>query len=62
MMERVVVKRGDRVMITGASGGVGVMAVQLARERVGKEGKVVVSCGEDKIERIVALGCADEVH
>ena len=57
MLNRAVVQAGDRVLITGASGGVGSALVQLARRR-GAE--TVALCGEAKAEAVRALG-ADHV-
>jgi len=37
-------RRGDRVLITGASGGTGTLVVQAARAAVGDEGLVVGTC------------------
>jgi alcohol dehydrogenase len=58
MIVRGRVKAGERVLVLGASGGVGVACVQLAK-MVGAE---VVACAsrEDKLERLSALG-ADHV-
>jgi D-arabinose 1-dehydrogenase-like Zn-dependent alcohol dehydrogenase len=53
-------KRGDRVLVNGASGGVGTMAVQLARDVVGPEGVVVGICSGKNAEMVRGLG-ADEV-
>ena len=55
MIERADVKPGDRVLITGASGGVGSAAVQLAARR-GTE--VVAITSASKSAAIIALGAA----
>ena len=57
MMVRSDVRRGDRVLITGASGGVGSAAVQLAKLR---GAQVVAVCGRDKMSQVKEIG-ADEV-
>nr|WP_067290250.1 alcohol dehydrogenase family protein [Marinobacterium profundum] len=57
MLERADLKQGERVLITGASGGVGSAAVQLAKRR---GAHVVALCGADKRSAVLALG-ADEV-
>ena len=57
MLNRAAVQPGDRVLITGASGGVGSALVQLARRR-GAE--TVALCGAAKAEAVKALG-ADHV-
>lgn len=49
--------KGKRIFITGASGGVGVWMVQLAKWA---GAHVTATCGTDNIERVKALG-ADEV-
>jgi NADPH:quinone reductase-like Zn-dependent oxidoreductase len=54
MLHRVGLKSGERVLITGASGGVGSAAIQLAKRR-GAE--VTAVAGRDKIEAVRALGC-----
>ncbi|KAH7014366.1 zinc alcohol dehydrogenase [Microdochium trichocladiopsis] len=57
------VKRGDRVLIVGASGGIGTSAVQLAKSLVaesGGEGLVVAVCSGRNQELVLGLG-ADEV-
>ena len=57
MLHRAGVQSGDRVFITGASGGVGSAAVQLVRRR---GASVIASCSSAKFEQVRALG-ADEV-
>ena len=51
------IRAGDRVLVTGASGGVGTFLVQIAKH-VGAE--VVAVCGKAKQEAVLALG-ADAV-
>lgn len=53
MIDRVGVAEGDVVLITGASGGVGTAAVQLAKLR---RAKVIAVCGKNKVSRMIALG------
>jgi reticulon-4-interacting protein 1, mitochondrial len=53
--------RGQTVLVYGASGGVGTMAVQLAKLAVGAEGKVVGVCSGKNAEVVLGLG-ADEVR
>lgn len=55
MLTRLGVAHGERVLITGASGGVGSAAVQLAKRR-GAE--VVAMAGSNKTEAVQALGAA----
>eukprot|EP01113_Clastostelium_recurvatum_P044031 TRINITY_DN7384_c0_g1_i1.p1 TRINITY_DN7384_c0_g1~~TRINITY_DN7384_c0_g1_i1.p1 ORF type:complete len:356 (+),score=59.10 TRINITY_DN7384_c0_g1_i1:74-1141(+) len=47
---------GQSVFINGSTGGVGMHAIQIARNLVGKEGSVVVSCSEPSIPRVKQLG------
>lgn len=58
MVHRAGVQAGDRVLVTGASGGVGSAAVQLARRR-GAE--VVAVASASKAEGLRALGAAQVV-
>ncbi|KAF2434302.1 zinc-binding oxidoreductase [Tothia fuscella] len=53
-------KQGDSVLINGASGGVGTMTVQVARNVVGPSGKVVAICSAENAALAKRLG-ADEV-
>ena len=53
MLHRAGVADGERVFVTGASGGVGSAAVQLARRR---GARVVASCSTAKFEQVGALG------
>ncbi len=57
MLHRAKVKTGETVLITGASGGVGSAAVQLAKRR---GAKVIAISGKDKAQQVRELG-ADEV-
>jgi alcohol dehydrogenase len=58
MLERAQVGAGDRVLVTGASGGVGSAAVQLAKRR---GASVVAVAGRAKMDQVRAIG-ADEVY
>ncbi len=53
MLQRAGVVKGERVFVTGASGGVGSAAVQLARRR---GAHIVASCSAAKFEQVGALG------
>jgi len=57
MIHRAKVKAGETVLITGASGGVGSAAIQLAKRR---DAFVIAVAGESKSEQVRALG-ADRV-
>jgi reticulon-4-interacting protein 1, mitochondrial len=61
LVETAGLKEGDRVVVNGASGGVGTFAVQMVREKVGKSGKVVWICSGRNAEVVRELG-ADEVR
>ena len=54
MLHRAALKAGERVLITGASGGVGSAAVQLARRR---GARVAAITSTDKREAVRQLGC-----
>jgi NADPH:quinone reductase-like Zn-dependent oxidoreductase len=49
-------KQGDRVLITGASGGTGTLVVQAARAAVGDEGLVVGTCSAANEQLVKDLG------
>ncbi|KAF2828129.1 NAD(P)-binding protein, partial [Ophiobolus disseminans] len=57
MLHRAEVKNGERVLITGASGGVGAAAIQLAKRR---GAHVIAVGGRDKTDQLLGLG-ADQV-
>lgn len=57
MIERTGLKAGETVLVTGASGGVGSAALQLAKRR---RARVIAIAAKDKNEAIAALG-ADRV-
>ena len=54
MLHRAQLKAGETVLITGASGGVGSAAIQLARRR---SARVVAITSHDKLKAVAALGC-----
>jgi NADPH:quinone reductase-like Zn-dependent oxidoreductase len=58
ILTRIRLAAGERVLITGASGGVGSAAVQLARRR---GADVVAMSGDDKAEAVRALGASQVV-
>lgn len=57
MIDRVRVRQGDTVLITGASGGVGSAAIQLVKRR---GAKVIAVSAKSKHEAVLAIG-ADQV-
>ncbi|WP_319370079.1 alcohol dehydrogenase family protein [uncultured Ilyobacter sp.] len=57
MIHRAKVKKGDHVLIAGASGGVGSAAVQLAKRR---GATVIAIAGKTKLEKLLEIG-ADKV-
>ena len=59
-MDLAKVKRGERVLVNGASGGIGSLVVQMAKGVVGDEGMVVGVCSGRNLEMVKGLG-ADEV-
>jgi NADPH:quinone reductase-like Zn-dependent oxidoreductase len=58
LLHRARVAAGETVLVTGASGGVGAAAVQLARRR---GASVIAICGADKQGAVQALGAARTV-
>lgn len=60
LVEAAKLQEGMTVLINGASGGIGSMAVQMAKSAVGKSGKIVAICSKANIEMVKGLG-ADEV-
>jgi len=60
LVEAMQLHRGDKVLINGASGGIGTMVVQLVRKAVGESGMVVGVCSGRNAEMVRGLG-ADEI-
>jgi len=60
MVEDGKLREGDRVLVYAASGGVGSLALQLARLAVGDRGTVVAVCSGRNADTVKGLG-ADEV-
>ncbi|KIW74038.1 hypothetical protein PV04_02106 [Phialophora macrospora] len=58
--EKAGIKKGDRVLVTAASGGLGSIAVQIVRTFVGESGSVIGVCSAANAELVRSLG-ADEV-
>ncbi|WP_372737110.1 alcohol dehydrogenase family protein [Neptunomonas sp.] len=59
MIDRAGVKANETVLITGASGGVGSAAIQLAKRR---QATVIAICGAEKMEQVKALGADKEIQ
>ena len=59
MVHRAGVARGERVLVTGASGGVGSATVQLARRR---GAHVIAVAGKAKLEAVAALGAEQVIE
>lgn len=49
-------KKGDTVLVNAAAGGIGSLVVQLARQKVGDEGKVIGVCSDPHEKTVRALG------
>jgi NADPH:quinone reductase-like Zn-dependent oxidoreductase len=60
VLEAAKLKAGDKVLINGASGGVGSLTVQIVRNAIGTTGRIVAICSGRNVEMVKALG-ADEV-
>jgi NADPH:quinone reductase-like Zn-dependent oxidoreductase len=60
LMDKAGLKRGDSVLINGASGNVGHLVLQMARDAVGESGRVTAICSARNEEMVRNLG-ADEV-
>lgn len=59
-MDAAALKLGDTVLINGGSGAVGLLLLQLAKQAVGSEGRVVTTCSAAKIDMVKKYG-ADTV-
>lgn len=60
LMKGAKLKKGDSVLVNGASGGIGHFVTQMCREVVGETGKVVAVCSGGNVGWVKDLGC-DEV-
>jgi NADPH:quinone reductase-like Zn-dependent oxidoreductase len=60
LVDKAKLEEGTRVLVNGASGGIGVLVVQMVRERIGKTGVIVAVCSGANGEMVRGLG-ADEV-
>lgn len=61
LMEKAALKNGNSVLVNGASGGIGSMVVQMAKDVVNSNGKVVAICSGKNADMAKDLG-ADEVR
>lgn len=60
LVEAAELKRGDSVLVNGAGGGIGHLALQMCRMRVGESGRVIAICSKQNLDWVKQLG-ADEV-
>ena len=60
LLDAASLKNGNSVLVYGASGGIGSMVVQMARDTVGSNGRVVAICSGGNADVVKVLG-ADEV-
>ncbi|KAJ9643363.1 hypothetical protein H2199_004042 [Coniosporium tulheliwenetii] len=60
LVEAMRLGRGNKVLVNGASGGIGTIVVQLVRKAVGESGMVVGVCSGRNAEMVRGLG-ADEI-
>lgn len=60
LVDKAKLEEGTRVLVNGASGGIGVLVVQMVRQRIGKTGVIVAVCSGANAEMVRGLG-ADEV-
>jgi reticulon-4-interacting protein 1, mitochondrial len=56
LMEKSGLKQGNSVLVNGASGGIGSMVVQMARDEVGVNGRVIAICSGSNAELVKQLG------
>jgi reticulon-4-interacting protein 1, mitochondrial len=61
LMEKAGLQNGNSVLVNGASGGIGTMVVQMARDAVGSNGRVIAICSAKNADMVKELG-ADEVR
>jgi NADPH:quinone reductase-like Zn-dependent oxidoreductase len=61
LLDAAKIKNGSSVLVNGASGGIGSLFLQMAKQAVGETGKVVAICSGTNIEMVKDLG-ADEVR
>lgn len=61
LMQKAGLQNGNSVLVNGASGGIGSMVVQMARDAVGTNGQVVAICSGANAEMVKELG-ANEVR
>jgi len=60
LVEKAGLKKGDSVLVNGASGGIGHIVIQMVKKKVGESGRVVGVCSGGNAEMVRTLG-ADEV-
>ena len=61
LVEKAGIQNGNSVLVNGASGGIGSMVVQMARDAVGTNGRVVAICSGRNVDMVRELS-ADEVR
>ncbi|KAF2002427.1 zinc-binding oxidoreductase [Amniculicola lignicola CBS 123094] len=54
-------KKGDSVLVNGASGGIGHMVAQMAKAQVGETGRVVGVCSASNVDWLKEYGCDETI-
>ena len=61
ILENSRLKTGDSVLINGGSGGTGLAIIQLAKDMLGKEGRVIATCSGGNVDMVKRLGADDVI-
>ncbi|KAH7125534.1 hypothetical protein B0J11DRAFT_528623, partial [Dendryphion nanum] len=61
LINRAGLKKGDAVLVHGASGGIGHLVLQMCRHEVGETGRVVAVCSGEHVAWVKELGCNEVI-
>ncbi len=60
LVDKAELRKGQRILVNGAAGGIGSLVTQMVRTAIGDEGQLIAVCSREKEELVRELG-ADEV-